>query len=374
MSRYELSLSPTYVADWGLVQATRELFQNAIDQEAENPDNKMNWHYDPMDGVFSISSKHSELDKASLLMGNSSKSDNEETIGKFGEGYKLALLVLTRLGCGVKIHNYKAREIWTPKIIQSRRYNSKILVIDVEKFIFKKPPSADLTFLIENISMDDFKLIQSSCLFMSRYEKLDSVFGEVLTEPELAGRVYVNGLFVCGNENAKMTFGYNLKPKYLPLDRDRTLIDSFNLMWLTSKLWSKHEDREFVADLVIDKVPDVKFIDSHSTSRLGDSILMKFQSKYGLTSVPVGTEYEREDIIKNYPSLTPIISSSSISSLVRGSSYMKDIKEQSKAPTISLSYMLKTFYARHEDNFCNEMVKEFELITEKCAEMEKKWI
>lgn len=40
-SKYELTISTNYVPDWTYIEAFRELFQNAIDNEITNPDNKM---------------------------------------------------------------------------------------------------------------------------------------------------------------------------------------------------------------------------------------------------------------------------------------------------------------------------------------------
>ena len=138
MRRYELSLSENYVSNWGLVEAIREIFQNAIDQEnmarppkdwyddveKESP-NKMFFNF-AVDShnpnkyrTLSIGNKESILDVNSLLLGETTKSDDKRAIGKFGEGYKLALLVLTRLGKKIKIFNYGAREVWTAALKNS---------------------------------------------------------------------------------------------------------------------------------------------------------------------------------------------------------------------------------------------------------------
>lgn len=44
--RYELTFSMNYVKDWTYVEAFRELFQNAIDNEIQNPENKMLFAFD----------------------------------------------------------------------------------------------------------------------------------------------------------------------------------------------------------------------------------------------------------------------------------------------------------------------------------------
>lgn len=45
MTKFELTISTNYVPDWTYVEALRELFQNALDQQTENPANKMLFEY-----------------------------------------------------------------------------------------------------------------------------------------------------------------------------------------------------------------------------------------------------------------------------------------------------------------------------------------
>ncbi len=221
MSRYELSVSPNYVKSWTMVQAIREIFQNALDQEIINPKNKMSYYY--YQNEFNIHSKESCLKKSSLLFGESTKSDNKETIGKFGEGYKLALLVLLREGYKVIIYNYKNKETWTPKLVQSRRYNSTILVIDVNKHIFRLVPNHNLTFNILGITKQDYEKIIESCLFMNTHEKISTEFGDILLDKKFKQKIFINGLFICKSD-VKLYYGYNFKPKQIELDRDFSLI------------------------------------------------------------------------------------------------------------------------------------------------------
>ena len=46
VGKYELTISKNYVPDWGVKEAIRELFQNALDQEIVDSNNSMFFAYD----------------------------------------------------------------------------------------------------------------------------------------------------------------------------------------------------------------------------------------------------------------------------------------------------------------------------------------
>ena len=100
--KYTLSLTKEYVSHWGVSEACRELIQNVID----NP-KPYEYNFDEyLPGLFkfTLTSKDTWLHPSTLLLGTSSKKE-DGYIGHFGEGYKLALLVLTRLGKAVTVIN-----------------------------------------------------------------------------------------------------------------------------------------------------------------------------------------------------------------------------------------------------------------------------
>jgi len=81
---YELPLTKGYVADWRMQHAVRELIQNALDSESP-----FEW---TLDGAqLRITSRHTVLGVETLLLGSTSKAENADAIGNFGEGYKIAL-------------------------------------------------------------------------------------------------------------------------------------------------------------------------------------------------------------------------------------------------------------------------------------------
>ena len=89
MKKYELSLSRNYVSSWGIEEAIRELLQNAKDSNGEDVID-----IDKSSGTITITNKNTSIPSSTLLLGNTSKGDDLDKIGQFGEGYKLALLVL----------------------------------------------------------------------------------------------------------------------------------------------------------------------------------------------------------------------------------------------------------------------------------------
>ena len=237
MRRFELGMSLDYVESWDIAKAVNEIFQNALDEEIQNPDNKWYFNYDEDSNTLKIGNKASVLSTKSLLLGCSSKRSDNNTIGQHGEGYKVATIVLLREGCGVKVYNYNDKEVWTAKIIKSRRYNADIGVFDVEKMgVFKSVPEHSLIFEITNISKEVYNSIKERNLWLNEDigEVYTSKYGRILLDEKFAGKIYVKGLYVC--DKSQVTYGYDLEPSLISLDRDRGLIDSFNLQYQLGKV------------------------------------------------------------------------------------------------------------------------------------------
>lgn len=246
---YELSLVKTYVASWGLAQAVRELIQNALDS-----DSPFVYAFRENDGTFSLwlNSEYSVLTPQSLLLGATSKAESETAIGSFGEGYKIALLVLTRLGYPVDILNGNLR--WAPRFRMSRVFGEEVLVID-ETWLGDRSHKG-LTFRVSGLSADDVESIKASCIRMQ-----DSVgaikrtmYGDILLDQP--GLLYVGGLFICKTE---LTYGYNILPKFIKLERDRQTVDSYDLRDTTLKMWYDTKEFDKIALMISEEVPDVEY-------------------------------------------------------------------------------------------------------------------
>ena len=237
MQKYELSLSTNYAQDWTVVDGVREIFQNALDQETMSPDNKMFHDYDKHTQTLLVGNAQSILETGTLLLGASTKSEDNSTIGKFGEGYKIGILVLLRAGKNVIIYNYGKREVWMPRLVKSRRYNAEVLTFFVDKrHLWDVVPNNNLTVEILGITPDEYESIKDSNLHLQGIDPttvVETSLGKVLlSSTKYAGKIFVNGLFICMHEPYK--YGYDFKPEHITLDRDRKFVSDFALQWLSS--------------------------------------------------------------------------------------------------------------------------------------------
>lgn len=152
--RFDLGMSLDYVSEWGVIQAVRELFQNARDAQVANSDNNMFFDYNKDTQTLRIGNRNGSLTTDTLLLGVSTKRDNAELIGQHGEGYKVATVVFLRNNKTLKVYNRRSKEIWTAKIVKSRRYGADVAVFDIEKVsLFKSVPDHDLIFEVGNITV-----------------------------------------------------------------------------------------------------------------------------------------------------------------------------------------------------------------------------
>lgn len=306
MTKFELPLAITYVPSWGIVEAFRELFQNALDNQIENPNNTMGFVYDEESQTLSITNKTSSLEADSLLLGSTTKADDNRTIGIHGEGYKLAFMVLLRNNKTVTVHNYGKRELWNVRFVNSKKYNNQpvpTIFVD-KKHIWQKTPDNDLTIIVSGITKEEYNKVVEKNLHI-REDSLSCIKctnGRILTDPTEKGNIYVKGLFVYNNE--KFTYGYDFEPRVISLDRDRRLADSIRVSFETSSLWAEaannsDEHKELMIKMFYDKVYDVEYITEsfiHNFSKVKNAIAEKFIEEHGVNAVPVSSDIEYNEV------------------------------------------------------------------------------
>lgn len=212
-----LSLSESYVSAWGTWEAIREILQNAIDE----PEHTI--QFMESEGKIIVTNS-GVIPTASLLLGNSSKQGDSETIGQFGEGFKLALLVLARQGKKVTIIN--DGDLWEPVFEYSDLFEDKCLHIRVTP---GSSSTGSVAVSIEYLTFEEFTEIGNKYLTPDR---MDVVFegsgSQAFTKGKVA-QLFVKGLYVCDldTDKDKYTYSYNMAPNMIQLDRDRNKVSTW---------------------------------------------------------------------------------------------------------------------------------------------------
>lgn len=292
------TISAEYVPDWGFYEGVRELIQNGLD--ASDKGFRFDIVYLREREELLVYNEGTYLTRSNLLLGNTSKRDDETQRGMYGEGFKIGLLALIRCGKEVSITNGLNNEIITPGIGQHPDYGnmnvlsfrtdqSNILPIDSKKLIFK----------VGNVKPVEVKEIKHKFLHwegleLGDYYKTD--LGKVLTQDQYKGKVYNRGIYVCDIE--KLTYGYDIDT--LPLGRDRNLASQHDICWETSRMWgqigSQHSKDELVIKMLESKAPDIQSIKYWTNDKLTNSIFDDFQKTNDEKAYPCSSEYQRKEV------------------------------------------------------------------------------
>lgn len=351
-SKYELTISTNYVPSWTYVEAIRELFQNALDNEIVNKDNKMKFEFNRGSGTASISNKTSVLELDTLLLGVTTKANDTNTIGKHGEGYKIAFMVLLREGKTVTVYNYGNREIWSAKLVKSRRFNNQLVpVITVEKqAIWKAVPNNNLTIEIGNITEEEYEVLVKNNLHLQ--DKVNSYdvdkLGRILLDESEKGNLYVKGLYICNNK--ELDYGYDFEPNLVSLDRDRRMIQQFDLAWETSGIWkvvaANNNEIDRITKMITSGSLDVKYFSNRDAIKgyygsadkaeeiVADKLAEDFIEEHGENSVPITDTAELEMVENN--NAKPVIVSETVANYIR------------KSDKIELKHVIKKLTLKEE--------------------------
>lgn len=354
---YELTLTPNYVSDWTFNDAIRELIQNGTDQEILDETNKFSIDYDYKAKTLRLTNVKSKLKINTLLLGRSSKADNEDTVGQFGEGYKIAALVLNRIGKTFTIYNNERGEVWTSRFKNSEKWLEKILAFYVEK---SSTANTGLVIEVGNVTADEYDSLRDTWIgFYDGLDKIETTYGDILLDEEMQNKIFVNGLAVSCSED--MEYGYDFKPKYITLERDRKTCDSWNAGDITSKMIAEAMldgkiDFERVKYMVEESTDDVYHLDFNThlggVQEIQKRMIEQFDKQYSTPySIPV-QEQSDIDRVKAYGG-NPVVVPYKVANLLKGET-SKRIQELVTAPT-GKSLTLKERFQRWYDAYSSKL-------------------
>lgn len=287
----ELSLNPEYVPDWGVWEAVRELLQNAADANDIGC---------PMSvtrtagGTVKITNRGADLGRETLLLGTSSKRGDARQRGQFGEGFKLALSVLTRLGVRVVAHT--RHETWTPIIEHSTAFGAHVVKVKVRAASRERD---GVTFTIDGVSDADWAIIRRRCLFLDAPVATDVVEvggGRIMLGAQYKGQLFVKGLAV-GVMPDDYAYGYDLDA--LELDRDRKMASPWSLRYEVAQVLRRavqagHLATETLASLLTNNTGEAVALKERYAGSYADSadevtarIAEHFIAQHGENAIPV---------------------------------------------------------------------------------------
>lgn len=267
MSKIELSIKTSYLPTWGLWEGVRELIQNGRDAEVEFG-GKFTVRHDPESSRLFIENKNALLLAEALLLGQTSKADRGDLAGQFGEGLKLGLLALVRAGHEVVIRN--GGEVWRPLIERSAAFQADVLKVDVVK---GRKDERRVRVEISGITAEMWAEFLPKFRFLSASSNDKSVLvvsaGHILLDPAMKGHIFVKGIFVGCEEDLHV--GYDFHGSDVKVDRDRKMIESWDLRWRTSGMWKEAGGLAKIQKLAIEKIAELTFADAQDLRAAEDS-------------------------------------------------------------------------------------------------------
>lgn len=231
---YPISLS--YIPDWTAWNVISELCSNAMDSD---PGFKMGLtpETDSTGPELWISGRGNLVEKH-LLLGVSEKS-SKDGIGQHGEGLKLAMLVLTRLGLTAHIHTDNLY-LWNEA--------AKINDTDVFAIAWNNdvPESHEQGFTHIVIPDWPHRLYKNRFVIEGdpRVVYVDP-FGRMVLDEEVP-QLYVKGVWVSPAKGygKPYRFGYNLTD--IKMNRDRATVSQWDVNWEIGKIWASCTDEDLL--------------------------------------------------------------------------------------------------------------------------------
>lgn len=242
MSTLTYPISPDYVKSWTTDRAIAELIANALD---EDPAAQVTW----ADGTLTITDEGPGIPEEGLILGYSPK--DEHSIGQFGEGAKIASLVLARAEEVTRVHVETVGYAFTPTLethhvlagIAPRRLETPPQVL---VYTFTSATRARGT----KVSIDCPESVAQAAIARFRhltepgYVPPTSAAQVILSGP--AGRLFIGGVLVSTLPRFHASYDFPLEQAKAAQNRDRTVIDADTLAGLVGSALAGNADPDVV--------------------------------------------------------------------------------------------------------------------------------
>lgn len=270
IKNYEITISPNYVSNWGINEAIREILQNAIDADKNGYKKSIYYSGD----TLYINNEGISLSAKDLILGCSSKSDQDGMIGKYGEGFKLALVVLLRKGMNVYVDNND--KLWSPSFKVSEQFGTQVLNIEESDDGRRE----GLTFVISPVDQQLYNSLLNyfPCIDESFGNVVNCDNGQILLDKQFKGKMYVEGLYIQTDDNFQ--YGYNFNSDVVELDRDRKAINYYELRALTAQsIVTAEECNKEIFDAITKSCVDVRDIEE-VIDEASESFLEEYREQF----------------------------------------------------------------------------------------------
>lgn len=217
------NLTRNYIPTWTVIDAMRELVQNAIDSDPDC----FTLDYDASsDEVMLIT--NTALPLSSLYMGESSKRGDSTKLGVHGEGLKLALLILLREDRSPKIEGNLLIEPYFHEEVVSYENEEKVQVLAFKIDAIHYVPPIQKTIITFNANQDEFEALDGIVL------PKDTPFGLLPYKQYEQSKLYLGGLAIT---SLGFKYSYNLEPGSIVLERDRRVADVDAVKEAIARIW-----------------------------------------------------------------------------------------------------------------------------------------
>lgn len=348
-----------YLPNWGIKEALREVYQNFIDygeytEEIHTDESKM----------ISTVTLHNNWNPESLeflRIGNSQKG-GKISIGKHGEGLKMAFLIFKREGfySWILTKNF---------LVHPNTYEDKEIG---ECFCLQYEWTTEsdgfrILFTCKNEDIISFKenLITKEDIVFT-----DPVWGSIVNKPK--GKIYSGGLFVAEFEN--MVHAYDIRPDRLPLDRDRSVPRHFDVSYATSNILGSYGkfkasdvvkmDMAYVGSIPEETVKEFKPV------MVGNQVNFTYEEDHVVQEEQlVYDEEEREEklvMVERPVKIEVVVSNENVKSILKSHSFFQSAINTMKrklTEQIGLKDLLLTFKENHV--YGHEAEHDFNIILER---------
>jgi hypothetical protein len=201
------------------------------------------------------------------------------------------------------------------------------------------------------------------------YSKHTTTYGEILLDPEQKGKVYSGGLFV--GVIRELAEGFNLKPEFVKLDRDRSFLDSFETKWITKEAWGEVAQEptdttaKYIAESLVKGGGSTQFL-HHAEGKVSDKVLDEVFNQYE-------EKYSGKILVESHEEKSKLqATGNKLVDFIGNDGFLKILKQSPKYKEIVLNTKLEkpedllyNFKDKYYNEMSPEMLDDFEDLTEK---------